>query len=110
VAIPQALTDAMNEIDTETNNLSRVVEDLRGRVKTDMSPQEVDGVTQALGVVANRLKGIAADPNNPIPNPSQAQQNNTGTQSNTGTGTQSNTGNSEQYWDSGSGQWSADSH
>lgn len=67
MAVPQALTDALDKVNTATNKLAGVVRDLRDRVKTGMTQADVDAVQGRLDQVAASLDGIAADPNNPVP-------------------------------------------
>jgi hypothetical protein len=69
MAVPQEMTDALSKIDTETNELAAVVTDLRSRITTGMTQEDVAAVTGKLGEVATRLDGIAADPNAPVPGP-----------------------------------------
>ena len=70
--VPHSITDAMNSIDTETNNLAARVDALISKINTSMSQDDVNHVTQQLTAVSNRLKGIAADSNNPVPSPAPA--------------------------------------
>lgn len=67
MAIPQAMTDALNKIDADTNALAAVVTDLRSKIGVGMSQADVDAVDAKLAEVATRLEGIAADPQNPVP-------------------------------------------
>lgn len=67
MAVPQELTDALQKIDTDTNNLATVVKGLRDQISTGMTPADVSAVQTKLGEVATRLEGIAADPNVPVP-------------------------------------------
>lgn len=67
MAIPQELTDALAKLDTETTGLATVVTQLRDMIKTGMTPEDVAVVRGNLDAVAERLKGIAHDPNAPIP-------------------------------------------
>lgn len=65
--VPQELTDALARINTETDNLAVTVTALRDQIKTTMTTQEVADVTSGLNAVADRLKGIGADPSEPVP-------------------------------------------
>ena len=65
--IPQALTDALNQIDADTNALATVVTDLRAKISTSMTQADVDAVQAKLADVATRLEGIAKDPAAPVP-------------------------------------------
>jgi hypothetical protein len=67
MAVPQALTDALAKVDTETNNLAAVVTDLRSKIGVGMTQTDVDAVDATLDAISTRLSGIAADPTNPIP-------------------------------------------
>lgn len=67
MAVPQAMTDALKAIDDRTTELAAVVAGLRGRITTAMSQADVDAVVGQLGEVEAHLKGIAADPANPLP-------------------------------------------
>lgn len=65
--IPQVLIDALDRLNTETNNIAAVVQSLRDRISTAMTQEDVDAVQNTIDAVVNRLQGIAADPNQPIP-------------------------------------------
>lgn len=67
MATPQALTDALTLIDTDTTALAAVVTALRATISTSMTQADVDAVQATLGSVATRLEGIARDPNQPVP-------------------------------------------
>lgn len=69
MALPQDILDAFAKIDTETNNLATIITTLRDLVKTGMSADDVAVVRGNLTAVADRLTGIAADPNAPVPEP-----------------------------------------
>ena len=60
----QALLAAMN---TETDRLAAKLEELSGKVGTDMTADEEDQLQADFQGVINRLRGIGADPQNPIP-------------------------------------------
>jgi hypothetical protein len=66
-AIPQPLVDAM----TKLNEAAVVVADefirLRDQINTGMSQADVDDLKTQITSAADRLKGFAADPNNPVP-------------------------------------------
>jgi Asp-tRNA(Asn)/Glu-tRNA(Gln) amidotransferase C subunit len=67
MAIPQALIDAMNRLDTETNEISAKVAELRDQISTSMTPAEVESVQTQMSAIADRLDGLAKDPQNPVP-------------------------------------------
>lgn len=67
MAIPQALTDALDKIDADTTALAAVVTDLRDKIKTGMTQADVDAVNAKLAEVATRLEGMASDPASPVP-------------------------------------------
>ncbi len=66
-AIPQQFTDAMTAINTATNEVATEVARLRDQVNTGMTQAEVDAFSAEMLAVVERLKGIAADPGNPVP-------------------------------------------
>jgi hypothetical protein len=65
--VPQNLQDALAAIDADTTALASVVTDLRSKISTSMTQADVDQVTATLTAVGDRLTGIAADPNTPVP-------------------------------------------
>lgn len=65
--VPQELTDALARINAETDNLAVTVTALRDQIKTTMTTQEVADVTAGLNAVADRLKGIAVNPDEVVP-------------------------------------------
>jgi hypothetical protein len=67
MAIPQALTDALNKLNTETNEISEYVKGLKDKISTSMTAEEVASVTAGLDAVSTRLDGLAANPDNPVP-------------------------------------------
>jgi hypothetical protein len=67
MALPQEMTDVLNRIDTDTNALAAVVTDLRSRISTGMTQEDVTAVQNKLGEVAGRLEGIASNPAAPVP-------------------------------------------
>lgn len=67
MAVPQALTDALKAIDTDTTAIAAVVDALRATITTSMTQAEVDSVTTTLGGISTRLKATAADPAAPVP-------------------------------------------
>lgn len=67
--VPQELIDALAKIDTATNEVATVVTQLRDLVKTGMSAEDVAVVRGNMTAVADRLTGIAKDPNAPVPVP-----------------------------------------
>lgn len=66
-AIPPELTDALNDLNAATNETATVVDGLRAKVKASMTPAEVQSVQDGLTAVSARLRGLAADPDNPAP-------------------------------------------
>lgn len=66
-SIPQNLQDSLNGLNDATNELATVMADLRSKISTSMSQADVDAVTATLTQVEGRLKGLAADPGNPVP-------------------------------------------
>ena len=67
MAVPQVLIDKMKEVDDETTAVGVEVARLRDLVSTSMTAEDVATVTNGLDAIETRLKGIAADPNNPVP-------------------------------------------
>lgn len=67
MAIPQALTDALAKLDTETTEIAAVVTQLRDAIKTGMTQADVDSVQSTLTALAERLDATAKDPNAPVP-------------------------------------------
>ncbi len=65
----QAILDVLDAIDTETTAIGTEVADLQAQIKTSMSPADVQAVKDRLGNISTKLQSIAADPNNPVPNP-----------------------------------------
>lgn len=68
-AIPPELTEALADLNAATNEVAATVDTLRAQIKNQMTPAEVQQVQQGLSDVSNRLRGLAADPNNPTPPP-----------------------------------------
>lgn len=66
MAIPQSVTDALAQLDAETTAVGVYVEGLRDLVKTGMTAAEVNTVATGMTAVADRLKGLAHDPQNPV--------------------------------------------
>jgi hypothetical protein len=67
MAIPQALQDILTKIDADTSALAAVVLDLRNKISTGMSQEDVVAVQTTLGQIADRLEQTAHDPNAPVP-------------------------------------------
>lgn len=67
--MPGPLDDVLGQIDTATNEVAAKVAALRDQIKTGMSAAEVTAVKDKLTAVETRLKGIAADPADPVPTP-----------------------------------------
>lgn len=67
MAIPQALTEALAKLDTETTEIAAVVTQLRDAVKTGMTQEDVNAVQSTLTALAERLDATAKDPNAPVP-------------------------------------------
>lgn len=59
-----AAENAWAEVDSALNDVAAEVEELRGEVAAHDSD-----TARRLGLVATRLRGIAADPENPVPEP-----------------------------------------
>lgn len=68
-AIPPELTEALADLNAATNEVAATVDTLRAQIKNQMTPAEVQQVQQGLADVSGRLRGMAADPNNPVPPP-----------------------------------------
>jgi hypothetical protein len=68
-AVPPEYTDAMTDVNAATDELATYVDGLRGTIKTSMTQAEVTAATQGLQAVSSRLRGIAKDPNEPVPPP-----------------------------------------
>lgn len=66
---PNPLTDVMGRIDAATNAVAAEVVRLRDQIGTGMTQEQVDAVKTQMTTVAERLEGIAHDPNNPVPTP-----------------------------------------
>jgi len=66
-AVPPEFIEGLAEINAATNEVAAAMEAEREKTKTAMTPQEVADHKAALTSLANRLRGIAADPNNPVP-------------------------------------------
>lgn len=58
-----ATEDALRDLDEATNEVAAEIEELRSSVAATDS-----ATADRLGVVAQRLRGLAADPENPVPN------------------------------------------
>jgi hypothetical protein len=69
MTVPQGMTDVLQRLDDDQNKLAAVVKDLRDRVKTDMTPEEVTAVQGKLGEIAAHMEATGQDPNNPVPTP-----------------------------------------
>lgn len=67
MAIPQALTDALDKLNTETNEIAEYVKGLQDKISTSMSDEDVATVRNGLTAVSERLDGLAANPSNPVP-------------------------------------------
>ncbi len=63
------LNEVLDRIDTETNNVAAVVHTLRGEIKEGMTAAEVATAQGKADAIEGRLKGIAADPTEPVPEP-----------------------------------------
>jgi hypothetical protein len=58
---------AMGRIDTATNNISTRISALIAKIGTGMTQAEVDEVNAGLSAEADKLEGLAKDPDNPVP-------------------------------------------
>lgn len=65
----QETLDMLKEIDDETSSIGKEMDDLRSQIKSGMPQSDVADLKSRLGTLSSRLKGIAADPNNPVPEP-----------------------------------------
>lgn len=73
MAIPKPISDAISAINDDTNQLATVVINLRSQVKVGMTQEDVDAVQAQLTDIGTHLRGIAADPDNPVsPAPASA--------------------------------------
>lgn len=67
MAIPEDILHALDDIDAATNDVAAEVDELRASVKPGMTPEEVEAVHARMHAQADRLRGIAKDPENPVP-------------------------------------------
>lgn len=65
--VPQGLTDVIKRIGDDAEAIATTIASLRGSISTSMTQDEVTGVQGTLEAIEVRLKGINADPSNPIP-------------------------------------------
>lgn len=61
------MLDTLDKIDTSTNAIADEITALKNKVATGMSQADVDAVQARLDAAAAKLQGIAADPDNPVP-------------------------------------------
>lgn len=65
----QMFDDVLNAIDSETNRVAQALEDLKGSIEGNGLDAETEAeVLSKLDAIKSKLTGIAADPNNPVPN------------------------------------------
>ena len=59
----------LTKIDTETNEVAAEVAALRDQITNNggISAADADAVVAKLGAISDRLTGIGADPENPVP-------------------------------------------
>ena len=67
MAASKELKDLCREIDTATDAVAVILTDLRDRVKTSMTQAEVDEIKAELSARVEELKGIAKNPDEPVP-------------------------------------------
>jgi len=66
-AMHEEMKAALKEIDDETNSLSARVDAIAANLAEGMTKEQtLEAIAEAKAISA-RLKGIAADPNNPVP-------------------------------------------
>lgn len=68
-AIPPELQQTLADLDQATNETATTVQGLRNQIKAQMTPAEVQQVQTGLDGVVQRLRGLAQDPDNPVPPP-----------------------------------------
>jgi len=59
----------LDDLDKATNDVAARIDALVNAVKPGMTDAEVAAVKQRLSGETDRLRGLAADPNNPVPLP-----------------------------------------
>lgn len=67
MAIHPDLLHALEDIDTATNEVAAEIDELRQQVKIGMTAEDVEAVHARLHGQAERLRGVAKDPENPVP-------------------------------------------
>jgi hypothetical protein len=67
--VSQEFQDALSDLDAATNEVATVVDALRNQLKTSMTPEEVSNAKDTLSGVSARLRGIAKNPDDPVPPP-----------------------------------------
>ena len=69
MADQQSLLAGMQQIDAETNRIAGVLNDLKNQIAQGMTPEQVTQVQNQLDMQIAKLKGVGADPDNPVPSP-----------------------------------------
>jgi hypothetical protein len=67
MAIHPDLLHALEDIDAATNDVAQEVDDLRSAVSVGMSAEDVEAVHARMHAQAEKLRGIAKDPEAPVP-------------------------------------------
>jgi hypothetical protein len=67
VATPAELTAALARIDQDTTAVAAVITDLRDRISTSMTADDVTAVQSTLDGIADRREATAKTPDNPVP-------------------------------------------
>ncbi len=64
------ISKVLNDIDTATNDVAAKIQALLDRLAAgSLTPAELENILAMGAVEVARLKGLAADPNNPVPSP-----------------------------------------
>lgn len=66
-AVPQEMTDVIAAIGAETTRVAQLVTDQASQIKAGMTQEEAAAVTGQLNGIADQLRAIGSDPNNPVP-------------------------------------------
>lgn len=69
MAISQQMKDVLDAIDNETTTIAAELQALRDQIAAGMTADEAASVQARLTAISDRLTGVAADPNNPVPAP-----------------------------------------
>lgn len=63
----QEVENIIKQFDDATNNLANEINDLKSRVGTGMSTEDVEQLKTELQAKVDRLKALGADSSNPVP-------------------------------------------